>query len=70
VIVVDSGPMIHLASVNQFSLLKRFLQTVHTIPPVLQRSDARLPHGSRPLATCAARAAFWPSAVRVTQVSH
>jgi len=26
--------LIHLASVNQFSLLKRFFHTVQTIPPV------------------------------------
>lgn len=34
IVVVDSGPLIHLASVKQFSLLKRFFHTLHTIPQV------------------------------------
>jgi predicted nucleic acid-binding protein len=34
IVVADSGPLIHLASVNQFSLLRRFFHTIHTIPQV------------------------------------
>jgi predicted nucleic acid-binding protein len=33
-VVADSGPLIHLASVNQFSLLKQFFHTLCTIPQV------------------------------------
>ncbi|MGH8659647.1 MAG: DUF3368 domain-containing protein [Gammaproteobacteria bacterium] len=36
IVVADSGPLIHLASVKQFSLLKRFFHTLHTIPQVYE----------------------------------
>jgi predicted nucleic acid-binding protein len=36
IVVADSGPLIHLASINQLSLLKRFFHTVQTITPVYQ----------------------------------
>ncbi len=41
IVVADSGPLIHLASVNQFSLLKRFFHTVHTIPLVYEEVVAQ-----------------------------
>ncbi|MGH8603367.1 MAG: response regulator, partial [Gammaproteobacteria bacterium] len=36
IVVADSGPLIHLAGVKQFSLLKRFFHTLHTIPQVYE----------------------------------
>lgn len=36
IVVADSGPLIHLASVRQFSLLRRFFHTIHTIPQVYE----------------------------------
>jgi len=36
IVVPDSGPLIHLASVKQFSLLKRFFHTIHNIPQVYE----------------------------------
>ena len=41
IVAADSDPLIHLASVNQFSLLKRFFHTVHTIPPVYEEVVAQ-----------------------------
>ncbi|MGF1613732.1 MAG: DUF3368 domain-containing protein [Gammaproteobacteria bacterium] len=41
IVVADSGPLIHLASVNQFSLLQRFFHTVHTIPQVYEEVVAQ-----------------------------
>lgn len=36
IVVADSGPLIHLASVKQFSLLRQFFHTLHTIPQVYE----------------------------------
>ena len=41
IVVADSGPLIQLASVNQFSLLKRFFHTIHTIPQVYEEVVAQ-----------------------------
>jgi len=35
-VVTDSGPLIHLAAVNQFSLLNRFFQNLLIIPHVFE----------------------------------
>jgi hypothetical protein len=37
IVVSDSGPLIHLASVRHFSLLKRFFHTLHTVPQVYEK---------------------------------
>jgi predicted nucleic acid-binding protein len=36
IVVSDSGPLIHLASIRQFSLLKRFFHTLHRVPQVYE----------------------------------
>lgn len=36
IVVADSGPLIHLAAVKQFSLLKRFVQHILIPPPVFE----------------------------------
>lgn len=41
IVVADSGPLIHLASVKQFPLLKRFFRTLHTIPRVCEEVVAQ-----------------------------
>lgn len=41
IVVADSGPLIHLASVKQFSLLKRFFHTLHTISQVYKEVVAQ-----------------------------
>ncbi|MDN5870946.1 MAG: DUF3368 domain-containing protein [Nitrococcus sp.] len=41
IVVTDSGPLIHLASVKQFPLLKRFFHTLHTIPQVYEEVVAQ-----------------------------
>ena len=41
IVVADSGPLIHLARVKQFSLLKRFFHTLYTIPQVYEEVVAQ-----------------------------
>lgn len=41
IVVADSGPLIHLASVKQFPLLKRFFRILHTIPQVCEEVVAQ-----------------------------
>lgn len=41
IVVADSGPLIHLASVKQFSLLKRFFHTLYTVSQVYEEVVAQ-----------------------------
>jgi predicted nucleic acid-binding protein len=41
IVVSDSGPLIHLASIRQFSLLKRFFHTLHRVPQVYEEVVAQ-----------------------------
>ncbi len=41
IVVSDSGPLISLASVRQFPLLKRFFHTLHTVPQVYEEVVAQ-----------------------------